>query len=105
MQRWVSVAVPNAAQPGLFALRVHPLTSNDEGDIVRFARLAPIAVFSAVALAACNNEAKQQLATVSHADSVHVDSLAGVRKELLDEVMTSTQFVAESTPSSPRRAP
>jgi hypothetical protein len=62
---------------------------------VRFARLAPIAVFSAVALAACNNEAKQQLATVSHADSVHVDSLAGVRKELLDEVMTSTQFVAQ----------
>ena len=62
---------------------------------MRFARLAPIAVFSAVALAACNNEAKQQLATVSHADSVHVDSLTGVRKELLDEVMSSTQFVAE----------
>jgi hypothetical protein len=52
-------------------------------------------MFSAVALAACNNEAKQQLATVSHADSVHVDSLAGVRKELLDEVMSSTQFVAQ----------
>jgi myosin heavy subunit len=62
---------------------------------VRFSRLAPIAVFSAVALAACNNEAKQQLATVAHADSVHVDSLAGVRKELLDEVMSSTQFVAQ----------
>ena len=62
---------------------------------MRFARLAPIAVLSAVAFAACSNEAKQQLATVAHADSVHVDSLSGVRKELLDEVMSSTQFVAE----------
>ena len=57
--------------------------------------MASLAVFSAVALAACDNGTKQQLATVAHADSVHVDSLAGVRKELLDEVMTSTQFVAE----------
>ena len=62
---------------------------------MRFARLAPIAVFSAVALAACDKGTKQQLATVAHADSVHVDSLTGVRKELLDEVMSSTQFVAE----------
>jgi outer membrane murein-binding lipoprotein Lpp len=52
-------------------------------------------MFSAVALAACNNEAKQQLATLAHTDSVRVDSLAGVRKELLDEVMSSTQFVAQ----------
>jgi hypothetical protein len=52
-------------------------------------------VVSALALAACDNGTKQQLATVSHADSVHVDSLAGVRKDLLDEVMSSTQFVAE----------
>ncbi|CAN5804983.1 hypothetical protein BH11GEM2_BH11GEM2_18960 [soil metagenome] len=94
MQRWVSLAVPTPLNR-VFALRVHPLTPTDEGDIVRFARLAPIAVFSAVALAACNNEAKQQLATIAHADSVHVDSLTGVRKELLDEVMSSTQFVAE----------
>jgi len=57
--------------------------------------MAPIAVFSAVALAACNNEAKQQLATLAHTDSVRVDSLAGVRKDLLDEVMSSTQFVAQ----------
>jgi hypothetical protein len=62
---------------------------------VRFLRIAPIAVVSALALAACDNGTKQQLATVSHADSVHVDSLAGVRKDLLDEVMSSTQFVAE----------
>jgi hypothetical protein len=62
---------------------------------VRFARLAPIAVFTAVALSACNNEAKQQLATLAHSDSLRVDSLAGVRKDLLDEVMSSTQFVAQ----------
>jgi predicted nucleic acid-binding Zn-ribbon protein len=52
-------------------------------------------MFSAVALAACNTEAKEQLATLAHSDSVRVDSLAGVRKELLDEVMSSTQFVAQ----------
>ena len=52
-------------------------------------------MFSAVALAACNTEAKEQLATLAHTDSVRVDSLAGVRKEVLDEVMSSTQFVAQ----------
>lgn len=62
---------------------------------MRFARLAPIAALTALALAACNNEGKQQLATLAHADSVRVDSLSGVRKDLLDEVMSSTQFVAE----------
>ena len=62
---------------------------------MRFARLAPIVVFSAAALAACDNGAKEQLATLAHTDSVRVDSLAGVRKELLDEVMSSTQFVAQ----------
>src|ERR1700712_45093 len=50
---------------------------------------------SATVLAACNNEAKQQLATVSHVDSLRVDSLGGVRKELMDEVMVSTQFINE----------
>jgi uncharacterized phage infection (PIP) family protein YhgE len=48
-----------------------------------------------MALAACDNGAKQQLATVSHVDSLRVDSLGNVRKDLLDEVMTSTQFVNE----------
>ena len=50
---------------------------------------------AAVSLAACDNGTKQQLATVAHADSVHVDSLANVQKALLEEVMTSTQFVNE----------
>lgn len=60
---------------------------------MRISRITPIALLSAVALAACDNGAKQQLATVSHVDSLRVDSLSNVRKDLLDEVMTSTQFV------------
>src|ERR1700761_3385023 len=62
---------------------------------VKISRITPIALLSAVALAACDNGAKQQLATVSHVDSLRVDSLGNVRKDLLDEVMTSTQFVNE----------
>jgi hypothetical protein len=56
-------------------------------------RTIPLLVLSAAAVAACNNEAKQQLATVSHVDSLRTDSLANVRKDLVDEVMASTQFV------------
>jgi hypothetical protein len=52
-------------------------------------------VVVATALAACDNGAKQQLATVAKTDSLRVDSLSTVRKELLEEVMTSTQFVNE----------
>jgi hypothetical protein len=62
---------------------------------VRISRITPIALLSALALAACDNGAKQQLATVSHVDSLRVDSLGNVRKDLLEEVMTSTQFVNE----------
>jgi len=58
-------------------------------------RVLPAALLSAVVLTACNTEAKQQLATVAHADSVHTDSLSNVRKELMSEVMASTQFVSE----------
>ena len=56
-------------------------------------RVVPIAILSAAVLAACNGEVKQQLATVQHVDSLRVDSLANIRKDLLEEVMTSTQFV------------
>jgi hypothetical protein len=45
------------------------------------------------ALAACSAKDKEQLAVYAHADSLHTDSLSNVRKELLEEVMTSTQFV------------
>jgi hypothetical protein len=60
---------------------------------VRHFKTTSLILLSAATLAACDNGAKQQLATVSHVDSARVDSLAGVRKDLLDEVMTSTQFV------------
>ena len=62
---------------------------------MRISRITPIAFFAAATLAACDNGAKQQLATLSHTDSLRVDSLGNVRKELLEEVMTSTQFVNE----------
>src|SRR6478672_4869457 len=45
-------------------------------------------------LAACDNQAKQQLATLAHSDSLRTDSLVGIKNDLLNEVMTSTQFVA-----------
>lgn len=52
-------------------------------------------VVLSTALAACDNGAKQQLATLQHVDSVRVDSLGNVQRQLLEEVMTSTQFVNE----------
>ncbi len=47
----------------------------------------------AVAVAACNNEAKEQLRTLAHSDSLRTDSLVSIKNDLLSEVMTSTQFV------------
>jgi len=47
----------------------------------------------AVLLAACDTQAKQQLATLAHADSLRTDSLVSIKNDLLNEVMTSTQFV------------
>jgi len=60
---------------------------------MRLAHSLPIILASAVAFTACDNGTKQQLATVAKTDSLRVDSLGNVRKELLEEVMTSTQFV------------
>ena len=53
----------------------------------------PAILLTAATFAACDNGTKQQLATVAKVDSLRVDSLGTVRKELLEEVMTSTQFV------------
>ncbi len=53
----------------------------------------PAILLPAATFAACDNGTKQQLATVAKVDSLRVDSLGTVRKELLEEVMTSTQFV------------
>jgi predicted nucleic acid-binding Zn-ribbon protein len=47
----------------------------------------------AVLLAACDTKAKQQLSALAHADSLRTDSLVSIKNELLNEVMTSSQFV------------
>ncbi|HEY4218195.1 MAG TPA: hypothetical protein VGM67_13720 [Gemmatimonadaceae bacterium] len=60
---------------------------------MNFSRTAPIALLSAALLAGCGQETQRKLDTLAHVDSVRVDSLANVRKDLLDEVMSSTQFV------------
>lgn len=52
-------------------------------------------MIATVLVAGCNTEAKQQLATIAKTDSLRVDSLAAVRKELMEEVMSSTQFVTQ----------
>ncbi len=52
-------------------------------------------MLSAAVLAGCGKETQQKLETLAHVDSVRVDSLANVRKDLLDEVMSSTQFVSD----------
>ena len=62
---------------------------------MRLVRSIPVALAAATIIAGCNTETQQQLATVSHADSLRVDSLGNVRKDLMEEVMTSTQFVTE----------
>ncbi len=46
-----------------------------------------------ILLAACDTKAKEQLRTLAHADSVRTDSLVSIKDDLLNEVMTSTQFV------------
>jgi uncharacterized phage infection (PIP) family protein YhgE len=62
---------------------------------VRLVRSIPVALLAATIVTGCQTETKQRLATVSHADSVHVDSLGKVRKDLMDEVMASTQFITD----------
>jgi hypothetical protein len=62
---------------------------------VRLSYLVPVLFISGATLAACGKETEQKLHTLAHVDSVRVDSLANVRKDLLDEVMASTQFVTQ----------
>lgn len=63
---------------------------------MRLSRLVwlPVAV-SMVSLAACDTKASQELRTLAHADSLRRDSLVSIKNELLNEVMTSTQFVSD----------
>jgi uncharacterized phage infection (PIP) family protein YhgE len=62
---------------------------------VRLVRSIPVALAAATIVAGCNTETQQKLVTVSHADSVHVDSLNKVRSDLMNEVMSSTQFITD----------
>ncbi len=60
---------------------------------MRFSRSAPALLAATMALAACTTHTREQLDTLAHADSLRTDSLASVRRDLLDEVMASTEFV------------
>jgi uncharacterized coiled-coil protein SlyX len=48
-----------------------------------------------VVLAACDSKSKKELQLLAHADSLRVDSLVSMKNELLNEVMSSTQFVSD----------
>ena len=52
--------------------------------------VVPCAVLVA---AACDTGAKQQLHTLAKVDSLRTDSIVAIKNDLLNEVMTSTQFV------------
>jgi uncharacterized coiled-coil protein SlyX len=62
-----------------------------------------------ILLGACDTKVKDQLRTLAHADSVRTDSLVSIKDDLLNEVMTSTQFVndinTEMTKLKSRKAP
>jgi uncharacterized coiled-coil protein SlyX len=49
--------------------------------------------FALIAAAACDTKAKEQLRVLAKADSLRTDSLVAIKNDLLNEVMTSTQFV------------
>src|SRR5690242_777383 len=48
---------------------------------------------SVLVLTACDSSAKERLRALAHADSLRTDSLVSLKNDLLNEVMTSTQFV------------
>lgn len=52
-----------------------------------------LAIASVVLLAACDSKTTNQLRTLAHADSLRTDSIISIKNDLLNEVMTSTQFV------------
>ena len=51
--------------------------------------LVPIVVL----VAACDTQAKNQLRTLAHTDSLRTDSIVSIKNDLLNELMSSTQFV------------
>lgn len=61
---------------------------------MRVSRLtASIPLLALALFGACDSNARTQLTTLAHADSLRTDSLLSVKNELLDELMTSTRFV------------
>jgi hypothetical protein len=57
-------------------------------------RFSPLLAFAALALlTACDTAAKKQLRELTFADSLRSDSLVHIKDEMLNEVMSSTQFV------------
>jgi uncharacterized phage infection (PIP) family protein YhgE len=62
---------------------------------VKLIHTIPVVLLSAALLTGCDTEAKKQLATIAHTDTLRVDSLAKIRQDLVNEVMASTQFVTE----------
>jgi len=60
---------------------------------MRLSRLIVAVVLPTIILGACDTQAKKDLRSLAHADSLRTDSLVGIKNDLLSEVMTSTQFV------------
>ena len=57
-------------------------------------KLGLLIPFAAVSmLAACDPQAGSKLKALAHADSLRTDSLISIKNDLLNEVMSSTQFV------------
>ncbi len=57
----------------------------------KFGLLIPFA--AVLMLAACDPQAGSKLKALAHADSLRTDSLISIKNDLLNEVMSSTQFV------------
>src|SRR5215831_4550765 len=57
-------------------------------------KLSLLIPFAAVSMVvACDPSAGSKLKTLAHADSLRTDSLISIKNDLLNEVMSSTQFV------------
>ena len=56
-------------------------------------RAARLLIPCLAVLAACDTKAKEEYRTLARTDSLRTDSLVSIKNDLLNEVMTSTQFV------------
>src|SRR3982751_935234 len=57
--------------------------------------LRAVPVLLIAALAACSNETQKKVDQLAVADSMRADSLASVRRELLQAVATSAEFLSD----------